>query len=120
MLLVFFSVSMSAVGQIVMKTGMSDDQIQREFLGDRNVLQILTASLGNGYVITGLFLYAVSALSWLLVLAGTDVSKAYPFVGLGFILTMLMAWFLLNENIGVERIVGTFLVVVGVVLVART
>lgn len=120
LLLILFSVSMSAVAQIVMKVGMSDKDVQRHFVTEQGVLQTLFGSLTNGYVVTGLALYGISALSWLFVLAGIDVSKAYPFVGLGFVFTMVLGWLLLNESIGGARVLGTLFVVVGVVMVART
>ena len=48
------------------------------------------------------------------------LSMAYPFVGLGFVMTMLLGWAFLNEDIGLLRIVGTLLIVAGVVLVSRS
>ncbi len=119
LLLIFTSITLSAVGQICMKAGMSSPAVQAG-LQSKSYLQSGMQVLSNGYVISGLFMYAVSAMLWLLVLADTDVSKAYPFIGLGFILTMAMAAFFLNEGVSIARISGTFLVVLGVVLVARS
>lgn len=53
-------------------------------------------------------------------LARLDVSMAYPFVGLGFILTMLLVFFVLGESLSTMRIVGTLLITAGVVLVSLT
>jgi multidrug transporter EmrE-like cation transporter len=73
----------------------------------------------NKYIFLGLTCYGASMLFWLYVLTKVDVSRAYPFVGLGFIGTMLFAYYFLNEPITAQKIVGTFLVVSGVVLLAR-
>jgi drug/metabolite transporter (DMT)-like permease len=71
-------------------------------------------------VVFGLALYFLGALVWLLVLARVDVTMAYPFVGLGFILTMILgAWFL-SEPVSAIRIVGTLLVVAGVALISQS
>ncbi|EGL53322.1 hypothetical protein MAMP_00820 [Methylophaga aminisulfidivorans MP] len=56
---------------------------------------------------------------WLYVLTRVDVSRAYPFVGLGFIGTMLFAHFFLQEPITIQKLAGTLLIVSGVVLLAR-
>ena len=48
-----------------------------------------------------------------------DVSFAYPFVGIGFILTMLMGWLALGDLMSPSRVVGTLLIAAGVVLIAR-
>jgi drug/metabolite transporter (DMT)-like permease len=65
-------------------------------------------------------MYVLGAGLWLLVLSKVDVSLAYPFVGLGFIMTMLLGWLFLHEGVGVERIIGTLLIAGGVVLVSRS
>jgi multidrug transporter EmrE-like cation transporter len=65
----------------------------------------------------GLSLYAMGAVLWLGVLAKIEVSIAYPFVGLGFILTLLFGVFLLGEAFSLIRLIGTILVVLGIVLV---
>jgi multidrug transporter EmrE-like cation transporter len=67
---------------------------------------------------SGLFAYVASAGVWLYVLSQLEVSKAYPFVGLGFVLTMLFAYLFLNEPITALKLTGTLLIVSGVVLVS--
>src|SRR3546814_10668309 len=71
-------------------------------------------------IILGLGLYGIGALLWLFVLGRAPLSLAYPFVGIGFILTMLAGAFWLNESISVARAAGTLLIAVGCVLVARS
>jgi multidrug transporter EmrE-like cation transporter len=73
----------------------------------------------NISVLLGLFAYVASAGVWLFVLSKVDVSKAYPFVGLGFVGTMLFAFWFLNEPLTLSKIVGTSLIVIGVFIVAR-
>ena len=60
-----------------------------------------------------------SAAIWLLVLARVEVSFAYPFVGIGFIVTMVLGWWLMGDSIGLQRLAGTLLITAGVVLIAR-
>jgi len=117
--LIIFSVSLSSVAQIILKTGMSVPHTQ-EVLVQGSYTDIILSLLTNWQVISGLGLYFIGALAWLFVLARVDVSFAYPFVGLGFILTMILGALVLSETISVSRLVGTFLVVLGVALVARS
>jgi multidrug transporter EmrE-like cation transporter len=115
--MVLFSVGLSALAQIAMKRGMSSADIQRHI---DTPIQALISAAGNGPVVLGLAMYAVSAVAWLLVLARLDVSLAYPFVALGFVVTMLLGALLLGEEIGPLRIAGTMLVGCGVILLARS
>ena len=117
-LLIISSVSLSAFAQISLKTGMSGPHIQSALIGNTSWLKLFLPVFGNPYVLGGLTMYGLGAILWLLVLARLDVSMAYPFMGLGFILTMLLGFFLLGETISIMRVVGTLLVVAGVTLIS--
>src|SRR5262245_18607054 len=86
-LLIAISVSCSASAQLAMKHGMVQRVVQDAIaLGDP--IKIGQAIIFSPVVIGGLLLYGASAALWLFVLAKLDVSVAYPFVALGFLLTM--------------------------------
>jgi len=116
--LIFISVTISAVAQVTLKQGMSSSAVQQSFAD--GWLEIVIAVASNLYVWLGLIFYALDAVLWLGVLAKIDVSIAYPFVGLGFILTALFGVFILGEAFSIIRFVGTCLVVLGVILVAQS
>lgn len=118
-LLIIGSVTLSALAQILLKMGMSSVSVQHS-TSFENWLATLGVAAVNLQVVAGLALYALGAVVWLLVLAKVDVSFAYPFVGLGFILTMLLGWWWLNEPVGLARLIGTLMVASGVFLVSRS
>ncbi len=117
LLLILISVSLSAIAQVTMKHGVSQPDIQKNLAEPMTALGYLAT---NGYVLAGLALYVTSVAFWLFVLARLDVSVVYPFVGIGFILTMVLAAFALGEPVGPLRVAGTLLVVAGVALVAQS
>ncbi len=117
LLLILISVSLSAVAQVSMKHGVSQPDIQRNLAEPATALGYLAT---NGYVLAGLMLYVTSVAFWLFALARLDVSVIYPFVGIGFILTMVLAALALGEPVGPLRVAGTLLVVAGVALVAQS
>jgi drug/metabolite transporter (DMT)-like permease len=117
--LIITCVTLSALSQMVMKIGMSSPPIQM-VLANGPKLKAAWDVATNLYVFLGLGMYVLGAGLWLLVLSKVDVSLAYPFVGLGFIMTMLLGWLFLHEGVGVERIIGTLLIAGGVVLVSRS
>jgi multidrug transporter EmrE-like cation transporter len=112
-------VTLSALAQMVMKIGMSASQVQT-VLAHGSYTEIISTIVLNLYVILGLGMYIAGAGLWLLVLSRADLSLAYPFVGLGFILTMLLGWAVLQESIGLSRLLGTLFVTVGVVLISKS
>lgn len=71
-------------------------------------------------ILAGIACYAVSLVVWILALAKTPVSIAYPMVSLGFALNALLAWWLLGEAVTPMRMAGIGIIIVGVILVARS
>lgn len=114
--LILASVGLSALAQLALKLGTGSLAAQRASGAGRELFALATSPL----VITGLALYGFGAVLWLFVLGRAQLSLAYPFVGLGFILTMFAGALVLGEPVGPARAAGTLLIVIGCVLVART
>ncbi len=117
-LLILLSVTLSAIAQITLKIGMSSALIQQA-ITSASAASIFNSIITNLYVVGGLALYFTSAAVWLFVLAKVEVSFAYPFVGLGFILTMLLAYFVNGEVLSMTKVIGTLCIAIGIVIVAQ-
>ena len=117
--LIATSVAMGALAQILLKQGMSLTGVQSA-LAEGASLNLLLAVITSWQVVAGIALYAGSMVVWLGVLSRIDVTQAYPFVGLGFLITLAFGYFYLGESINGMRLLGTVLVASGVVLVASS
>jgi multidrug transporter EmrE-like cation transporter len=117
-MLIALSVLLSAFAQIALKAGMSSVSVLQALQATPG-LPAVRAIVTNIFVLVGLSLYFASAAVWLLVLARVDVSLAYPFVGLGFIVTMLLAWLIHGEVLTLAKVTGTILIAFGVIVLAR-
>jgi len=62
----------------------------------------------------------VAMLFWLRVLHSMEVSKAFPFLGLGQVAVLLSARCFFHEHIALRRWVGALLIFAGIILVAGT
>jgi multidrug transporter EmrE-like cation transporter len=71
-------------------------------------------------VLAGAACYGLSLVVWLAALASTPVSVAYPMVSLGFALNAALAWWLLGEAVTPMRWAGIAVIILGVILVARS
>jgi len=116
--LILASVTISAVAQVALKHGMSSSAVQEAVAAGG--IRVANSVARNLFIWFGLALYGLGAVLWLGVLAKVDVGQAYPFVGLGFLLTMTFGIVFLGEGLNVTRLIGTGLVVAGVILVARS
>lgn len=113
-----FSIVCSVAAQFLLKAGMSAPAVKLA-LADGLSARALLAVFTNPYIVGGFGLYGFGAIIWLKVLAQWDVSKAYPLVGLGFVLTLAVG--LMNgESVSAMRVGGTVLICLGVWLVAST
>lgn len=111
-------VSITTLSQLFMKLGVSAPSLQAELA--RGVgLPLLLSAATNGYILIGVVLYALAAGFWLIILSQADLSLVYPFVGLGFVLIMLIGWWLLDEPLNAAKVIGTLLIATGVLFVAR-
>ncbi len=115
--LIFFSVSCSAIAQILLRTGMSQKSVATSIAGGDAVSAALAIAL-SPWVVGGLSLYFFGAVVWLFVLSRVQASFAYPFVGVGFILTLLLGTMLLGETVTAIKVAGTLVVSLGVFLIA--
>lgn len=118
-LLILASVALSAIAQAALKAGMASPGVQRALHGSDGALAVALAIGFSPSVIAGLLLYFGSALLWLFVLAKVELSYAYPFVALGFVLTAILGRLLFNDSFSTGKIIGTTLIIAGVAVLSR-
>ena len=109
---------MSVGAQFFLKAGMSSERI-RSALDRAELGKTILAIATEKGILIGFVLYGLGALIWLAVLTEWDVSKAYPMVGLGFVLTAVIG-VMLGEHVSLARLAGVTLICCGVFLVGRT
>jgi multidrug transporter EmrE-like cation transporter len=115
--LILLSVTLSALAQISLKIGVTAAFGRAGMV--KGVVESALAVATNGHALIGLGLYGASMIVWMGVLAKVDVSQAYPFVGVGFVLTMVLGNQMLGESISLLRLLGTLMVVAGVACLAK-
>lgn len=112
------SIVFSVAAQFCLKAGMSSNSVRTAMEAKISIQGVFTL-ISSPYIVAGFMLYGMGAMIWLAVLARWDVSKAYPIVGLGFVLAALIG-LTQGENISLLRMAGIVLIVSGVAVVART
>ncbi|WP_322405087.1 EamA family transporter [Massilia luteola] len=71
-------------------------------------------------ILGGLACYGISLVVWIIGLSRTDVTIAYPMLSLGYVVSAIGAWMFLGEVVSPQRLVAIGVIVIGVVLLART
>ena len=116
--LVLLGVLLNAAAQLLLKAG-TNAIGHFEFSG-ANVLPIGWKVATQPYIIGGLGCYVVSVAIWILALSRVEVSIAYPMLSIGYVVNAVAAYLLFGEAVGVQRLVGIAIIVLGVYVVARS
>ncbi|WP_020520272.1 EamA family transporter [Catelliglobosispora koreensis] len=116
LILLLTAVSLAATGQVLLKHGM---RLAAESAQQAQGSLVLKAAT-SPWVLLGLTVFAVSAVSWLATLSRLPLSIAYPFNALGFLGILTASALILHERTNIWTWIGTVLVAGGLVLVVLT
>jgi uncharacterized membrane protein len=109
----FISVVSATLGQIFFKKGVfmtGEITLKGSLIGELFRLVL------NPYVFSGLVLYVISTIVWLIALSKTTLSFVFPFTALIFVLVMLSARIIFLEPIPALRYLGILLICIGFLL----
>lgn len=114
--LILLSVLLNCAAQLLIRKGML---IEGE-VGMQTMLSHVGSMLTNLWLWGAMFCYAVSILLWMSVLSKVEVSYAYPFLSVGYVLSAVAGYAFFNENISPIRIIGIVVICIGVILISRS
>jgi drug/metabolite transporter (DMT)-like permease len=116
--LIALAVAMGAAGQTFLKV--SVDGVDFASIIGRGPMAVLEFALRSPLLLAGFLMYGIGALAWIIVLSRVDLSFAYPFLALNFLVIALISRFMLGESIPPIRWLGVGVVCAGILLIARS
>lgn len=117
-ILAFVSIAeiFTAFGQVLLKK--TANSIDRHGLRDaRSYFRFLREVLSKSVVWLGLLTMAAGLIAWLFALTGGALSVVFPLGSLQYVLILVMARVFLGEKIDTMKLLGTFLVVLGIIMI---
>ena len=105
------SIGLNASAQVFLRNGVKNKILSFNF----DVLLEIVKSVQVWY---GMVCYAVSIFLWIFVLSKIQVSLAYPFQALGYILGSILAWYFLDEKLNNLNILGLFFISLGLLILS--
>ncbi|MDR2157769.1 MAG: hypothetical protein LBO02_00430 [Holosporaceae bacterium] len=112
--LIFFQVIINTLAQLLLKKGVGVINFSQSWWA------LLTSIAFNVHILGGVFIFIISLLLWLYLLSQFDLSFLYPFGSLSYVLAAVGGWFFFAENITLYRGGGILLILIGVILVAKS
>lgn len=116
--LILFTVLTNFGSQILLKHGMTT--MPSFQLNAGALLKVAPQIIFNPWVVLGLIVMVISMATHLVVLSRVDISYAYPFLGLSFVLVTVWGHFVLSEPMNIYRWLGVALICSGVAIVAKS
>ncbi len=107
---------LATLGQLLLKSGMR--QVGPISIWDlKSYIPFFVVVFSNQLILIAIGLYATGLAIWLIVLWKLDLSFAYPFLALAYVMVPLLSWLILGEYIPTMRWVGIIVVFTGIILV---
>ena len=76
----------------------------------------LAGLLLDPWVLSGLLAAFLAALAWMAAMSRLEISRAYPFMGMSFVMVLLLSGVLFGEVVTTAKVAGVLLVVTGIVV----
>lgn len=82
-------------------------------------LKFLLWLLFDPFILSGFVAAFLASLAWMAAMTRFDLSHAYPFMSLNFVIVLLLSGWLLSEPMTMQKFVGIALIVAGTIVAAR-
>ncbi|MBL8362811.1 MAG: EamA family transporter [Rubrivivax sp.] len=82
-------------------------------------LLFLAQQFANPWILTGFASAFLASLAWMAAMTRFELGYAYPFMSLAFVIVMIFGVMFLGEPLNVAKVMGTLLVMAGLVVIAR-
>jgi multidrug transporter EmrE-like cation transporter len=116
---ILISVILNVFGQMSLKLGSKVLATNQGGFGFVHLWQVVVKVMSNWHILGGFVLYGLSSIFWLIALSKSDLSYAYPFLSLGYILVIFFSYFLLHEPLSIYRIAGVTCIIIGLLIIAH-
>jgi uncharacterized membrane protein len=106
----------TAIGQILLKKSTNSLEVH-SLRGYGNFMRFIRNVLSKPTIWIGLASMAIGMAVWLMALAQGDLSLVFSIGSIQYIMILFLAHFLLGEKIDKMKLAGTFLVILGIILI---
>ena len=111
------TIAFTVYGQLVLKWRVGFHGHLPADLGGK--LRYVFGVLLDPWVISGLAAAFLASIAWIGAMTKFELSHAYPFMSLNFVVVLLLSGWLLVEPLTVQKSAGVALIVLGTVIAAR-
>lgn len=113
-LYIVLTILLSAYGQVIIKWRLNTMPALPDGFLDK-ILFLLSAII-DPFILSGFVAAFLASLTWMAALTKFQLSFAYPFMSLSFLVVFLLSVFFLNEPFTTKKMIGLALIIVGLII----
>jgi uncharacterized membrane protein len=114
---ILLTLSFTVYGQLILKWQIGHAGAFPETITGK--MYFLFRLLLNPWIISGFTSAFLASLAWMAAMTRFELNYAYPFMSLAFIIVMGFSVLFLNEQLSVQKTLGTAMVVAGLIVMSR-
>jgi multidrug transporter EmrE-like cation transporter len=116
-LYIFGCIAFTVYGQLILKWRIAQKGQLPQELNEK--MLFLAKALIDPYIISGFIAAFIASLFWMAAMTKFELSAAYPFMSLAFVLVLLFSAILFREPITIGKVLGMALICVGIIVTAK-
>jgi drug/metabolite transporter (DMT)-like permease len=113
--LLLIAICLTVTGEVLLKLGMNE--VRADVGAFSPSPPVLLRTFTEWRVVLGFALIFSGALFWLGVISRADFSFAYPLLALSYVIALIPARLVLNEEVTLNRLFGALIVVAGAIVI---
>lgn len=114
---IFGTILLTVFGQLILKWQVSKAGSFPK--GSTEQMKFFLRLILNPWIMSSLAAAFLAFLCWAFVMSKFELSRAYPFTSLAFLLVLLLSGALFGESITLPKLFGTALIVAGIIVASR-
>ena len=114
---ILITVFLNAIAQLLIKKGLIYNEFVFSF---SNIFQNIEKIIFNPFIILGLICMVLSMITHIISLSKFDVSYAFPFISISYVIVFLGGYLLFKEDLNFLRLTGLLVIILGTILIAKS
>ena len=115
---IVFTVIFTAAAQLLIKKGVL--VIGSETFNLKFFITNIDKIIFNPFIVLGLICMTLSMMSHIISLSKFELSYAFPFISITYVIVFIGSFYLFNENLSILRVFGLILIILGTMFVAKS
>ncbi|WP_077328235.1 EamA family transporter [Virgibacillus siamensis] len=115
---IFATIFFTVYGQLILKWKIDQAGSLPQDWSDK--LIFLVQLLLHPWILSGFLSAFIASLFWMAAMTKFNISYAYPFMSLSFVLVFVLSVFLFGDPVTVQKVIGLALIVAGIIVTSQS